>query len=947
MGPSKPVEIRSWANQRPGSSVPAVRRLMPQRPYLIPLLAPMAAGAMCVATVLVLAAVLPVRAASPALEKDEVFAFTDRHCSGCHNDVDREGGLDLTTIGYDPSRPDNAETWTKVHDKLAAGEMPPSGERRPAPAEMRRFVAGLESSLESRERERLAPQGRALQRRLNRSEYENALRDLLQLPWIQVRDQLPEDGEAFRFNKLGDALDVSFVHMARYMGAASQAMREAIAVQLVRPPTAVRRYYAREDTSMTRRFFPAVFNGVPDRLKFPVFGLTPQPLVRQKRAPFSVGDSDPQTRELEAVGWTHSNYVTGFASNWNSFVAPISGRYRVRFSGYTLWVGGGGHHQIFANGRDETGRPGPRHWFKPDYDTVFPGRRNEPIIVYAEGGTMNRRIGEFDLTPEPAVQEAGDVWLVTNENLVTDSARFYRSRPTGFQGGFTNPLAQRDGIPGVAFRWMEVEGPLYDESTGAGYRLLFGNLPLKRVEPGEPGVFVEIAAEREPPDRNGRQRARTREVKVEVIPEDAPRDAERLLRHFMAKAYRRPVEEADVQRFLALFRQQFEAGLGFADALLAGYTAVLASPEFVFIREEPGRLDDFALATRLALFLWNSVPDAALRQRAERGELQQSGVLAAEASRLLADPRAERFVSAFLDYWLDLRKMEDTTPSHTLYNDYYLDESLAEAAVAETRLTFTELLRRNLPSRHVVDSDFTFLNGRLAAHYAIPGVEGVAMRKVALPKDSVRGGFLTQASVLKVTANGTTSSPVVRGRWITERIMGYELPPPPASVPAVEPDIRGAVTIRQQLDKHRADESCAVCHRKIDPAGFALESFDVLGGWRERYRANVVDGTAEIGFGRNGWPYAFSLALPVDSSGQLPDGRRFRDVRDFKRLLLEDERQIARNLARQLSIFATGARVHFSDRDAIEQILTAAQPGGYGVRSIIDALIQSDLFRHK
>ena len=177
--------------------------------------------------------------------------------------------------------------------------------------------------------------------------------------------------------------------------------------------------------------------------------------------------------------------------------------------------------------------------------------------------------------------------------------------------------------------------------------------------------------------------------------------------------------------------------------------------------------------------------------------------------------------------------------------------------------------------------------------------------------------------------------------------MGYELPPPPASVPAVEPDIRGAVTIRQQLDKHRADESCAVCHRKIDPAGFALESFDVLGGWRERYRANVVDGTAEIGFGRNGWPYAFSLALPVDSSGQLPDGRRFRDVRDFKRLLLEDERQIARNLARQLSIFATGARVHFSDRDAIEQILTAAQPGGYGVRSIIDALIQSDLFRHK
>jgi hypothetical protein len=913
----------------------------------IPHQAPAAIESLLLVVALGIGAALPGRAAAPSLAGDEVSAFTDRHCSACHNDVDREGGLDLTTLAYDPAGPENFETWVKVHDKLQAGEMPPRGERRPSPADLRRFLSRLESGLVTHERERIAGQGRALQRRLNRSEYENALRDLLHLPWIQVRDQLPEDGEAFRFNKLGGALDVSFVHMARYMGAAGQAMREAIAVQLVRPPTTLTRYPAREDTAMTRRFFPAVFNGVPDRLKFPVLGLTPQPLIRQKRAPFTVGESDPQTREIEAVGWTHSNYVTGFASNWNSFAAPISGRYRVRFSGYTLWVGGGGHHQIFAHGRDEVGRPGPRYWFKPDFDALFPGRRNEGIVVYAEGGIMNRRIGEFDITPEPSVREVGEVWLVTNENLVTDASRFYRSRPTGFRGGFTNPLAQRDGMPGVAFRWMEVEGPLYDESSDAGYRLLFGHLPLRRVGAGEPGVLVEIAAERGPPDRNGRQPTHFKEVRVDVAPENARQDAERLLRNFMAKVYRRPVQEGEVQRFLGLFRQRFDAGLGFADSMLAGYTAVLASPEFVYIREEPGRLDDHALATRLSLFLWNSLPDAALRQRAERGELRRPGVLKAEAARLLADPRSDRFVDAFLDYWLDLRKMEETTPSHLLYNDYYLDESLTEAAVAETRLTFGELLERNLPARHIVDSDFAFLNERLAAHYAIPGVEGVAMRKVALPAGSVRGGLLTQASILKVTANGTTTSPVLRGRWITERIMGIDLPPPPASVPAVEPDIRGAVTIRQQLDRHRADESCARCHRKIDPAGFALESFDVMGGWRERYRASATAGIAEPGFGRNGWPYVFHLALPVDSSGQLPDGRRFGDVRDFKRLLLEDERQIARNLARQLSIFATGAPVHFSDRESIEQILTAARPDDYGVRSMVEALIQSDLFRNK
>ena len=314
---------------------------------------------------------------------------------------------------------------------------------------------------------------------------------------------------------------------------------------------------------------------------------------------------------------------------------------------------------------------------------------------------------------------------------------------------------------------------------------------------------------------------------------------------------------------------------------------------------------------------------------------------------MLADPKAQRFVAAFLDYWLDIRKMTDTTPSTTLYSEYYLDDALTEAALLETRLYFGDLLGRNLPARNIVDSDFTFLNERLAVHYGIPGVEGIAMRRVSLPANNPRGGLMTQASVLKVTANGTTSSPVVRGKWIMERIMGFDLPLPPASVPAVEPDIRGAVTIRQQLDKHRADESCAMCHRKIDPPGFALENFDVMGAWRDRYRATATDRAPEQGFGHNGWPFAFYYSLPVDASGQLADGRSFKDVRDFKRVLLTNEVQIARNLARQLMVFATGAPVRFSDRATIEQILAATRAGDYGVRSIVEEIVKSDLFLNK
>jgi hypothetical protein len=234
----------------------------------------------------------------------------------------------------------------------------------------------------------------------------------------------------------------------------------------------------------------------------------------------------------------------------------------------------------------------------------------------------------------------------------------------------------------------------------------------------------------------------------------------------------------------------------------------------------------------------------------------------------------------------------------------------------------------------------------LAEHYDVPGVHGAAMRKVKLPKNSVRGGLMTQASILKVTANGTTTSPVLRGHWITERLLGVQVPPPPP-VPAVEPDIRGAVTLRQQLEKHRNDPSCASCHSKMDPPGFALESFDVMGGWRNRYRAAKEDVVPEPGVGMNGQAFAFHYALPVDSTGEMPDGRTFNDVRDFKALLLEDDQILAQNLVRQLVVFATGAPVRFSDRKKVDEIVERTKVSEFGARTIIHEIVQSELFREK
>ncbi|MEO6246836.1 MAG: DUF1592 domain-containing protein, partial [Opitutaceae bacterium] len=745
-----------------------------------------------------------------------------------------------------------------------------------------------------------------------------------------------------RFNKLSGALDVSHVHMSRYMSAADYAMRQALSVQFAQPPTTTVRHYARDQRTLTGKFTGNIFNSSPDRMTFPVVGLaTAQPDVRWLRAPLT----DPQHREEEAIGWVASNYVTGFTYRWDGFRAPVAGRYRIRFSGYTLWLPAGGVQMSFKGESDKKGTPRPPNKNVGDYDHPQPGQRTEPITVYTRNGVLNRRVGEFDLTPEPAVYDLGEVWLLGNETLVPDASRLYRSRPNNFR----NPLMTPEGAPGVAFRWMEVEGPLYDENTTAGYRLLFGNLPLRSAKAAAGAIPIPTVppGDRREGGRNAGQRTvPLEETFVEVVSQNPRADAERLLRTFLQRAYRRPVAEADVARFVALFDDRTKAGLTFTEAMIASYTAVLASPGFVFVEEAPGPLDDYALATRLALFLWNSTPDAALRARAARGELHQPAALRAETERMLDDSKSRRFTDAFLDYWVDLRKMEDTTPSTTLYNDYYLDDALTEAAQLETQLFFAELLHRDLPARNLIDSDFSFLNERLARHYGIADVTGSTPHRVALPAGSPRGGMLTQASVLKVTANGTTTSPVLRGKWIVERILGLEIPPPPP-VAAVEPDIRGAVTIRQQLEKHRDDASCASCHRKMDPPGFALESFDIMGAWRDRYRAVAEDKPVEKGIGKNGQPFEFHYGLPVDAAGELPDGRPFQDIREFKRLLLDREIDVARNLAKQLMIYATGAPVRFSDRAEIDQIVSATAAKNHGVRALVHGIVQSELFREK
>lgn len=523
---------------------------------------------------------------------------------------------------------------------------------------------------------------------------------------------------------------------------------------------------------------------------------------------------------------------------------------------------------------------------------------------FVVSGNFSRHVGFFDAPPgEPKIIEFEE-WLGAKNDTI-------KVTPVALPFVYLNHknMPEYPG-PGLKIHWMEVEGPFPETWPTESFRRVFGDADPK----------IGMLA-----------------------------DAEKLLRTLLPRAFRRPVTEGEVTPFVALVAKSLEMGQPFEAALRAGYKAVLASPKFLYLREPAGPLDDHALASRLSYFLWSTLPDETLAALADKGELRKPGVLRAQVERMLKHAKARAFTENFTGQWLSLRDIAATTPDKMLYPEW--EEHLQWSAVRETHLFFEELLKQNLSAKNFVDSDFAMLNGRLAKHYGIPDVHGVAFRKVTVKQEQHRGGVLTHASVLKVTANGTTTSPVLRGVWMLDRIMGRPAPPPPPNVPAIEPDIRGAQTIRDQLAKHRATENCASCHARIDPPGFALENYDVIGGWREKYRViaerknwvnNRVGPLAKY---LAAWQYG--LGLPVDAGDVLPDGRKFATVEEFKQLLLADPEQIARCLTEKLVTYATGQPVTFGDHATVSRILADAKKSDYGLRTLVHAVVASELFQRK
>ena len=557
--------------------------------------------------------------------------------------------------------------------------------------------------------------------------------------------------------------------------------------------------------------------------------------------------------------------------------------------------------------------------------TAYPYQADTPVTltVYQAKGfgplALDSLIGSFDLVGDtPRTVELlpflrpGDVLSPSVADLdrpSNPSARFLGGAAKGGGNVQTYPGE------GIALKTMTFEGPLLKDDTWpppSTRQLLTG------VDFAEDG-----------------------EIRLTKAPYDHVVD---IVARFAPLAFRRPLneDEGELEMFASLAQPLLADGRPFLEAVRVPLRAILSATPFLFQAGAPGTLDDFALASRLSYFLWRSTPDAALFDLARAGQLSDPAVLVEQVDRMLDDPKSERFVRDFAGQAFRLYELKATAPERALYPEY--DDRLGQAMARETEQFLAELIAEDLGVGHLIDADFTFVNRRLAEHYGIPGIEGQQMRKVMLAADSPRGGLLTQASIHKVTANGTTTSPIPRGNFVLANLLGQPAPPPPAGINAIEPDTRGTTTIREQLDAHRSSPVCASCHRVIDPPGFALESFDPIGGFRTNYR--ISSGESGARSSRNARRYEEGPS--VDASGVTPEGAAFAGIEEYKQILLEHEvDQVARHVVSQLLVYATGAEIEFADREEVERLVTELGDRGYPIRTMIREVAQSDLFRSR
>jgi mono/diheme cytochrome c family protein len=782
-------------------------------------------------------------AAAPAGEKQPERAFLDTYCVGCHNQKLRTAGLALDRLDVSSPAPD-AELWERVISKLRAGSMPPPGNPRPGPARYHAVASYLENEIDKAWSVHPNPGRTPAVHRLNRSEYNHAIRDLLGVD-IDVKPLLPGDETADgSFDNFADVLSISTAHLERYMSVARQVTRLALGLPPVHPTIEtfeiplhlLQNDRQSEDLPLGSR------GGIAIRHNFPVDGEYTIKVRLQRQ----------YQGYLKGMGWPQQLEVR------------LGGKLLKRFT-----VGGGAQGRPAAASYAGDGEPG------------FAG----------------------DPEWEAYMQTGGDAGLEVRVPV--------QAGPRVVGVSFVRELWELEGLP----------QPLQRGRVIANDQVYMGYANVGSVQIG--GPYSATAPAKDTPSR--------RAILV-CHPNAAAGErgcATKILSRMARLAYRRPATDADVQTLLRFFETGRREGGSFDSGVQFALERLLVDPDFL-LRVHRGAgspkaspLSDFELASRLSFFLWGSIPDEHLLRIAEAGQLSHSPVLRREVRRMLADPRAtEALVDGFAAQWLNLRRVGEVVVDPIRYPTY--DESLLEAFKKETELFLASTLNEDRSVADLLNADYTFVNERLARHYGIPGIYGSRFRRVILPNPEQRGGLLTHGALLATTSYPDRTSPVLRGKWLLNNIFGLQVPPPPPGVDTNLDSKPGSMTmpIRERLAQHRENPSCNSCHSVIDPLGFTLENFDVIGAWR------TVDSTGNA----------------IDATGVTVSGAKVEGLSGLRALLLQDPEQFPRTVTEKLLAYALGRRLEYYDQPAVRSIVRNAAANQYRWSSIILGIVESPTF---
>ena len=753
---------------------------------------------------------------------DTFRAVIGRYCLTCHNDRTRVADLTLESVDLDHVGPD-AATWEKVLVKLRAQTMPPPPRPRPDGATYVAFATWLETAID-RAAEAAPDPGRPTVRRLNRTEYANAVRDLLAVE-VDGDALLPADDMAFGFDNNADMQRLSAGLLERYLSAAARVSRLAIGDPDVRP------------------------------------GIRSYRVPRMDAQAARAGESLPFGSRGGAVIRHHF---------------PVDGEYVVRVHSQNS-IGGG----------------------------VRPPSEPERLDVRLDG--VRLRGFTLQAPPRPAPGESR-----RREPPPIPSVRFAAAAgPHELAVTFAERLAAPEG---VAPARLPVSNVLFRGERGAETRV--GRIDIE-------GPFG-AAGLGETPSRRRILTCRP------ASREDEEPCAREILAPLARRAYRRPVTGEDLDELLGIFRAGRDEGESFEVGIRWALERMLIDPDFLY-RMEPDPVDiaagaayaltELQIASRLSFFLWNSIPDEELLSAAEAGRLADPGELERQVRRMLADPRAATLAGNFAGQWLHLRNMRALAPDVNAFPEF--DDNLRAAFTRETELFFEHQVREDRSVVELLSADYSFLNERLARHYGIPGVHGSHFRRVRLPGET-RRGLLGQGSMLTVTSYATRTSPVLRGKWLLENILGAPPPPPPPDVPELEERATGERprSMRERMEQHRANPVCAACHSRMDPLGFALENFDAIGKWR------TADGGS-----------------PIDASGTLPDGAAFDGPAGLRRMLVERRAEVVEAVAAKLMTYALGRGVETADMPAIRRIVREAEAGDHRWSAIVLGIVRSTPFQ--